>query len=54
MNRRQLMAASSLALLMPASTVMAGNGARIDYSPETYSQLLSSGKPFMLDFYAPW
>lgn len=54
MNRRQLMAASSVALLMPVSAVTAGDGERIDYSPEAYARLLASEKPFMLDFYAPW
>jgi thiol:disulfide interchange protein len=33
---------------------VSANDEFIEYSRELYEQLLASGEPFMLDFYASW
>ncbi len=52
MNRRQFLALSATSLL--ASHVNASDALHVEYSDEVYEQLLASGKPFILDFYASW
>ena len=52
MKRRQFLAMSSLALVMPG-TVMAGGG-QVEYSRAAFDELLASGKPVLLDFYTTW
>lgn len=52
MHRRHF-AAAPLALVLPLPSP-AADGHRVDYSPAAYQQALSSGKPVLLDFYAPW
>jgi thiol:disulfide interchange protein len=54
MNRRQFLSASVLALLVPGATAAASEAYHVEYSREAYQQALASGRPFMLDFYAPW
>ena len=54
MNRRQLLSASALALVVIAPTVFAGDAHSVEYTRQGYEQALASGKPFMLDFFASW
>lgn len=52
MERRDFLVLGT-ALAAAPSMVIARVG-HVDYSPAAYSAALSSGKPFLLDFYAPW
>ena len=52
MKRRQFVAASALALAMPA-WVLAGE-AQVEYSRAAFDELLESGEPVLLDFYTTW
>ena len=51
MNRRTLLQVPALLL---CTTAVRASGERVAYTSETYTRLLQSGKPFMLDFYAEW
>ena len=55
MNRRHFLAISTLAIALPAAFPAAAEDAkRVEYTRQLYDQLLASGEPFMLDFYASW
>ena len=54
MNRRLFLSASSLSFLPATLPVMALDARRVDYSPAAYAEVLASGKPLLLDFFAPW
>ena len=54
MNRRQFLTASGIALALGKSAIVSGSEQHTPYSREAYEQALASGKPFMLDFFAPW
>ena len=53
MKRRHFVGAAMLpfvGMALPAAAEMS----KVPYSEKVYSDLLASGKPFMLDFYASW
>ena len=52
MNRREFTA--GCALLVSTSRVAAAGAGHVDYTPKAYAAALATGKPFMLDFFAPW
>jgi len=52
MNRREFTA--GCALLVATSGVAAAGAGHVDYTPKAYADALATGKPFMLDFFAPW
>lgn len=52
MKRRHFLAIPALTLLAGTST--AGDAKAVEFTQEAYEQALESGKPFLLDFYAPW
>ena len=54
MHRRDLVAAAGAVLLASALPVAADGLAHVPYTAEAYAQALASGKPLLLDFYAPW
>jgi thiol:disulfide interchange protein len=54
MNRRGFLSISALALSSTAGLASAQVAATQQYSPALYEQLLASGEPFMLNFYADW
>ena len=53
MNRRQMLkyiaGGATLAALKPALTE-----SYVDFDPEAYSDMLNSGKPFLLGFLSDW
>jgi len=52
MQRRLFLAVcAALAASAPAA---AGEVGHVDYSRAAFDEALASGKPVMLDFYAPW
>ena len=53
MNRRQLLKGGCGLLFMGTMQTTAADSA-VAYTRDVYEEALSSGKPFMLDFYAPW
>ena len=54
MNRRQLLSASALALVLVAPRIFAADAYSVAFTRQVYEQALASGKPFMLDFFATW
>jgi hypothetical protein len=52
MERREFLILGA-ALTAAPSPAAAGAG-HVEYSPAAYSAALSSGEPFLLDFYASW
>ncbi|MCB1741128.1 MAG: hypothetical protein KDK91_12210 [Gammaproteobacteria bacterium] len=54
MNRRQLIVAASIAAATPALPALAAGRTPVDYSREAFDAALKSGKPLLLDFFAPW
>jgi len=52
MKRRQFLAIPALAIL--ADIASAESDGHVEYTREAYEQALTSGEPFMLDFYAAW
>lgn len=52
MKRRQFLAIPAIALVTGA--VHADGAKQVEFTQEAYEQALESGKPFLLDFYAPW
>ena len=50
MKRRQLLAMPLIAI----AAAVSADEEYIEYSREIYEEALSSGEPFMLDFYASW
>ncbi len=54
MNRRYILkgalAAAALTVINPAKAA----DEALTYTPELYQELLASGEPFMLDFFATW
>ncbi|NKC11439.1 MAG: hypothetical protein GKR94_04300 [Gammaproteobacteria bacterium] len=53
MKRRQALRFAALPLLLATPSLRAAEDT-VDYSRELYDKLLAQGKPFLLDFYAPW
>ena len=53
MNRRQLLSAAALALVVPALARARGLS-HVKYSQDAYEKALSSGEPLLLDFFAEW
>ena len=52
MQRRLLLAlCAALATSVPAAASEVGH---VDYSRAAFDEAVASGKPLMLDFYAPW
>ena len=54
MNRRQMLSASAVALLVAGNASLAAAVAHEPYTREAYEKALASGEPFLLDFYASW
>ena len=54
MRRRDFLAAGCGAMLIPYLGVTFADEKLVTYSREAYEAALVSGKPFLLDFYAPW
>lgn len=54
MHRRRFLGAAALPLAIAALPAAAADDYKVPFSDEAYQQALSSGKPFMLDFYASW
>ena len=42
------------AALTAAPSLASAGASHVNYTPAAYAEALSSGKPFMLDFYASW
>lgn len=53
MQRRTFFALGAALAAAPAMAPAADVG-HVDYSPAAYAAALGSGKPLLLDFYAPW
>ena len=52
MERRDFLALAAAVAASPA--VSAAGAAHVPYSASAYAAALASGKPLLLDFYAPW
>ena len=52
MQRREFLAVSALALVVPGP-VLAGGG-QVEYSRAAFDKLRQDGKPVLLDFYTTW
>ncbi len=52
MDRRQFLWAC--AAMSACGAARAAGEPHVTYSPEAYAAALASGKPLLLDFYAPW
>ena len=53
MNRRQVLKYAAGAAGLSVLNTAAAEGT-VEFTPEIYSELLASGKPFMLGFHANW
>ena len=56
MKRRDFMTTATVLVCSVASSSVRAEGAaaHVDYTPDTLAAAKASGKPFMLDFFAPW
>jgi hypothetical protein len=51
MDRRQFVSATAALMASPIAVAELDH---VPYTPQAYAELRSSGKPLLLDFFAPW
>ena len=56
MNRRELtvFGAAVIAGVLVSPGLRAASGAHLTYTPEAFAKVKASGRPLLVDFYAPW
>ena len=56
MKRRDLLISTAVVAVAVTSArgLAAGAAAHVEYTPQAFAAAKAGGKPFMLDFFAPW